>query len=73
MIDSKKFTKKELDSALTELQLLKIQKQTCRPISLPENLTVSEFNWLVDFLKKQRTKFMEAPPVEVEPLKELDV
>lgn len=73
MINSKKFKKAELDALLTELHILKLQKQTCRPISLPENLTASEFNWLVDFLKKQRMKFMETPTVDVEPIKELNL
>lgn len=72
MIDSKNFTKEEVDALLTELHLLKTREKTCRPIALPENLTVSEFNWLLNFLKEQRKKFEEAPHIEVEPLKTLD-
>lgn len=72
MIDSKNFKKEEVDALLTELHLLKTREKTCRPIALPENLTVSEFNWLLNFLKEQRKKFEEAPQVEVEPLKTLD-
>ena len=73
MLNSKDFTKKELDDILNQYELMRLRAKTCRPIALPENLTADEFNWLLNYLKGQRAKFMETPPVEVDPLKVLDL
>ena len=34
--------------------------RSIRPIALPENLTIPEYNWLVDKLKTEREKILKA-------------
>lgn len=58
---------------LSEHELLVMRLKTSRPIALPESITADEFNWLLNYLKTARLKFQELPPVDVEPLKIVDL
>lgn len=50
-----------------------LNEKSLRPIRLPNDLTSSEFNWLVQFLKEQRIKLInisgQIPKPVPEPLK----
>lgn len=58
------------DNRLNELNLLKLKLQTGRPISLPEHITIKEYNFLLDYMKAQRINFVNCKAVTDKPLQE---
>lgn len=58
------------DNHLNELNLLKLKLQTGRPISLPEHITIKEYNFIIGYMKSQRINFINCPVVTDKPLEE---
>jgi hypothetical protein len=58
------------DNHLNELNLLKLKLQTGRPISVPEHITIKEYNFILDYLKAQRVNFINCKVVTDKPLEE---
>lgn len=58
------------DNHLNELNLLKLKLQTGRPVSLPEHITIREYNFILDYLKAQRINFVNCKVVTDKPLVE---
>lgn len=58
MFGNKKIKKLEKEIALLNQQLIKANE--IRPIKLPEQLTIEEYNWLISHLHKVRAKIINA-------------
>lgn len=58
------------DNHLNELNLLKLKLQTGRPISVPEHITIKEYNFILEYLKAQRINFINCKVVTDKPLEE---
>lgn len=58
------FTPDEVKHLVKELRTyrLALQQASVRPIRLPSELTIGEYNFLVTFLKKQRIQILKSDP-----------